>query len=355
MRPETGTLEQVLTAGILAPTADNRPVLKYRVLDDAVELVAVDAGQWAEQPHRRALGLLAAGAMIENIALRSAALGMALQPLLRPDPARRDLLATLRWQAGAPAPDPLNDALNGAIEHRHTNRRFYRRAAVAPAALRQVGVAAEGVDGAALRWLEGSPRQQALRAIRIAEGERFRRRALHEEMFGSIRFDVGWRASAEEGLPPGALEVEPPLRAGFALMRHWPVMRAAHLFGAHRLLGIRAGWLPCATAPRLGLVVAERALADTGWLLAGRVFQRVWLASQGQDLALQPMAAVAALSLQRPGDGWVSAAVQQRLQVATRGFCGPDEQLCMLFRMGQADTPSVVTSRGLLTRYIVAA
>lgn len=354
MLPETGALEQILAAGILAPTADNRPVVRYRVLDDAVELVACDTAQWSEQPHRRVLGLLAAGAMLENLALRSAALGQRLQPALQPDPARAELLATLRWQPGAPARDPVNDALNGAIEGRHTNRRFYRRAAVAPAALEQVTAAAEGIDGAALRWLDGLPRQHALRAIRIAEGERFRRRALHAEMFGSIRFDVGWHASADEGLPPGALEVEPLLRAGFAWMRHWPVMRAAQLLGVHRLLGVRAGWLPCAMAPRLGMVVAQQRLGDTGWLLAGRVFERVWLAAQVQGLALQPMAAVAALSQQRPGAGWVSAAVQAQLQAASRAFCGPGEHLCMLFRMGHADTPSVVSSRGLPARYTIS-
>lgn len=64
-----------------------------------------------------------------------------------------------------------------------------------------------------LVWLdESARRRQALRLMRRAGTERFRNRTLHEELFSAIRFDVGWRATCPEGLRPGALGVEPPLR-----------------------------------------------------------------------------------------------------------------------------------------------
>jgi hypothetical protein len=289
--------------------------------------------------------------LVENMAQRAAARGFALRAEPLPDPHRQAaLLAVLRW-GGAGALSASDGALDAAIEDRHTNRRFYRRSPVPPAALQAVTSA----GGDALQWLQGPARRRALQAIRWAEAERFRRPGLHDELFGSIRFDVGWQADCDDGLPPVALEVEPPLRAGFALLRHWPVMRSVQWLGAAPMLGVRAGWLPCAMAPQLGLVTLRRDAGEAGWLQAGRAFERVWLAAQAQGLALQPMAAAVALTLQQPGGAWVSAHVQQRLKAALQGLCDSALQPCMLFRLGQADTPSGVTRRGLLSHYIDAA
>lgn len=351
LAPTGEVLHDILYAGVRAPTADNRPVVRLRLHADRIELWALPEVATPAQPHRRALGLLAAGAMVENMVLRAAARGFALHAEPLPDALLQPaLLAVLHWR-GAAALDAPDAALDAAIEHRHTNRRFYRRSPVPPAALQVVTRA----GGGPLQWLEGPARRRALQAIRWAEAERFRRVGLHEELFGSIRFDVGWQADCDEGLPPVALEVEPPLRPGFALLRHWPVMRAARWLGAAPMLGVRAGWLPCAMAPQLGLMTLRRDAGEAGWLLAGRAFERVWLAAQAQGLALQPMAAAVALTLQRPGGAWVSPRLQQRLKAALQGLCDGALQPCMLFRLGQADTPSGVTRRGLLSHYIEAA
>lgn len=126
----------------------------------------------------------------------------------------------LRWcerPASAGTPDPLADA----IALRHTNRRFYARARVDAATLASPGHAAGAVAGRSVYWLDAiDERRRALRAIRLAETERFRRRALHDELFGAVRFDVGWKHALPEGLAPGALEVEPPVaRLMFSAMR----------------------------------------------------------------------------------------------------------------------------------------
>lgn len=354
MRPKGAVLRDVLQAGVRAPTADNRPVVRLRLVAHGVELWAEAAEEVPPARHRRAFALLAAGAMVENMALRSAAHGLVLQAAPLPDAARPDLFGRLQWrEAGATQVWPdAEAALDQAIERRHTNRRFFRRSRIDPRALQAVVDAAVDVPGTSLQWLEGPARQQAVRAIRRAEAERFRRRALHEELFGAIRFDVGWHRGADEGLPPAALEVEPPLRLGFGWLRHWPVMRAAGWLGVPALLGWRAGGWPCATAPRLGLLSARADLGEVGWWQAGRAFERLWLAAQSQGLALQPMAATVALAVQAAGGGWVSPALQASLRSDLQRWVPAGWQPTMLFRLGVATIPRVVTGRRLLERYI---
>ena len=350
MLPDTALLHRILAAGVRAPSAENVHYLRFQVRSDTVGLFSTDQGSWAEHPHRRMLALLSCGAVVENMVLRSAELGYALTTTWRPTPSLPDLFVELRWARTAAPPDPLNHA----IETRHTNRRFYRRAALSAETLARLTIAANAVPEAELLWLDDPTRRAlALKAIRIAETERFRRRALHGELFGAVRFELGWQGSCGEWLPPAALQVELPMRLPFALLRHWKVMRAANCLGMHLALGMRAGYLPCALAPHIGLILSGGEGTDFGNFQAGRAFQRVWLAAASEGLALQPMAATTALVRQKPGDGWVSADAKAKLQRLLAALCSGQRSVpYLLFRLGRSDAPSVVTERRPASDYI---
>lgn len=142
------------------------------------------------------------------------------------------------------------------------------------------------------------------------------------------------------------------MRVPFALLRRWPWIRAATRVGAHHVLGLRAGHLPCALTPHIGLVHCRGLHDDLAPLQAGRAFERVCVAA-AENLALQPMAAATVLVRQRRGNGWVSAGVKVRLERLLETPCpGADAQPYMLFRLGAAEAPSVVSGRSLLGHYL---
>ncbi len=353
------TLRHILSAGLLAPSAENRHELRFVVGPGQVGLVPTERAAWAAAPHRGLLTRLSFGAVVENIALRSAQLGLALEPELHLDAAAGPLVV-LRWSerpAVAGAPDALAHELANALEQRHTNRRFYARAPVDAATLATLTRAAADVSGGGVHWLDAADeRRRGLRAIRLAETERFRRRALHAELFGAVRFEAGWQRTLPEWLAPATLEVEPPSRPMFSAMRHWGVMRAATFAGAHLMLGLRAGYLPCALAPHLGLIVAHGADEASAAFTAGRSFQRLWLAAAAAGLALQPMAAATALARQHAGGDWVSAPTQRELQRLLASLVpggGATPQL--LFRLGRARAPSAVAGRRPIDDYLDGA
>jgi hypothetical protein len=352
MKPADRTLRELLAAGLLAPSAENKHELRFVVERDQVALVPTERASWAAAPHRELLTLMSFGAIVENIALMSARHGLLLEPALSLQ-ARDGAVVLLRWRerpASIGALDPLADA----VALRHTNRRFYARAPVESATLAALSQAALGADGARVRWLAApDERRRALRAIRLAETERFKRRALHAELFGAVRFEAGWEGTLPEWLAPATLEVEPPARPMFGALRHWRAMRAAAWVGAPAMLGLRAGYLPAALSPHLGIVLARGDDDAATAFSAGRAFQRLWLAAAAAGLALQPMAAATALARQHAGGDWVSPSVQQELKrlLATLGPA-VGEQPQMLFRLGRARAPSAVAGRRPLDDYL---
>jgi hypothetical protein len=348
--PAREAWRSILEAGLRAPSAENKHYLRFEVAADRVRLVSTDTATWAEQPHRRMLALLAYGAVIENMALRAASLGLRQHTRWWPEPALTAVIAECRWSPAAPD----DDRLARAIPDRHTNRGFYRRTPVTAAALQRLSQAAQAVPGAGVLWLhEPGPRGTALRAIRRAETERFNRPALHRELFGAIDFSAGWTRSLQEGLSPGALAVEPPLRLPFAGLRHWPLMRGLTWLGMHHGLGLRAAALPARLSPGLGLVLCDAGDASLAAVQAGRALERVWLAATVEGLALQPLAAATALARQRSGDGWVSPQVQSQLREALSELTqGHPERAFMFVRVGHAKPARVVAGRPLLEAFL---
>ncbi len=353
MRPPEKVLASIVESGLRAPSAENKHYLQFEFARDSVTLLTTDADTWVAAPHRKMLALLAYGAVIENMQLGSASLGLAMNVALYPHPERPNAIAELRWSR--PETPVAADPLAQAVATRHTNRRFYRRGEVGAPLRARLDAAAAAVTTARLDWLdERARRALALRAIRLAETERFVGHRLHEELFGAVRFERGWRAATDEFLAPASLEVEPPMRPGFAALRHPRVMRLAGWFGAHHLLGWRAGYLPAVSAPLLGLIWASGP-PDEAAIAAGRAFQRVWLAATVEGLALQPMAATTALARQTAGDGWVRPEPQSRLRAALQTLqAGRPDEAYMLFRIGRAAAPSAVAGRRPWRDYLVA-
>jgi nitroreductase len=243
------------------------------------------------------------------------------------------------------------DPLHRAIPIRHTNRRFFKGPPESSDTLQHIQRVAQQIPGCSLDWLDSAEqRSSALKLIHIAEAERFRNPVLHAELFAGIRFDIGWQQTCNEALPPGALEIEAPLRGLFKLMRHWPVMRVANLLGAYKQLAWRAGNLPCRWSPHLAVISAP-SLSDQDQLNTGRAFQRAWLAVAQHGIALQPMPASVLYAQSAAIAQGIPASLQAHL---SQGWAElqPGKTPLMLFRMGRAKPPTLVSGRLSLEHYL---
>jgi hypothetical protein len=330
--------QSIIEAGILAPSADNRHMLRFQVVGDTVRLLA-DARFETAPFHKRILALISLGAVVENMVLRSASLGLHAEEMWPgADPSGKPIVLLRFSPTQARASE-----LGAAIAERHTNRRLlFRGPALSGGQQRQVEQDVESVGGVQLLWLDAPElRRQALRLVTMAEAERFRSRPLHADLFSGIRFDVGWRASSTEGLPPGALEIELPMRPLFTMLRHWSVMRPLTVFGVPQFISLRGAYGPCWMAPHLCVLATSLGL-ERGPIAVGRALERVWLRAACLGLAFQPFAASALLAL----DGYreVDERIRRGLVDGWRRIC-PDALPLMVFRMGHARPVSLRTGR----------
>jgi nitroreductase len=343
------TLRDILQAAIRAPSADNHHRLQLEPTQEGVRLWS-QAGRLASLTgYKRTLDLISLGAVIENIVLRASAHQLAATVTLFPV-GQPDLVADIQLRPASTPADPLHNA----IPLRHTNRRFFKGPLAEAAILQHIGEVTRQIPGCTLDWLDDAERRsRALKLIRLAEGERFRNPILHAELFEGVRFDIGWQQSCEEALPPGALEIEKPLRIFFKLMRHWSVMRTANLVGAYKQLAWRAGDLPCRFSPHLAVINAP-SLSDQDQINAGRAFQRAWLAIAQHGLAMQPMPASVLYAQKAAVAQGIPGPLQARL---SQGWAElqPSKTPLMVFRMGHAKPPSLVSGRQPLEYYLKAS
>jgi nitroreductase len=346
-KPSPEQLRYILESGILAPSADNHHPLRFDVDETGVNVWYSGGDLPPAGGYKRVLVLLSLGAVSENITVAASRFGIRAELALFPAPDKPGLTVRITWRAGAADDRTLWEM----IPRRHTNRNIRYRG---PGLSAEERVRLEHVTGGSpacsLSWLdEPRSRRQALALMRLAEGERFRNRVQHQELFSAIRFDVGWQRSCDEGLPPGALAIEPPLRPAFALLRHWAIMRRVNLVGGYRLLGWRAADLPCRFAPHLAAITVKE--ADDGSVFqAGRTLQRVWLEVTRLGMALQPMAASALYTLEGARQEGVPDSLQQSLRQGWAGLL-PGRHPLMLCRIGHAAPPSVTSERKSLESF----
>jgi hypothetical protein len=341
-------LLDIVQAGVLAPSADNEHVFRAELLEAGIRLwpSAAFAAHAATDLLPRVLGLLSMGAVVENMRLRAGALGMTAQ---------------VRWAAGSgnqpiaqidlqSAPVQLADPLAAAIPTRHSNRRMYHGPGLTEAETAQLNAAVAPVAGAQLIWLQGAPRRRALGLVWRAESERFLRKDLHHAIFSSVRFDLPWDQNAEWSLPPGALEIEPPMRPMFKLLRHWALMRPLTWLGVHRMLGLRAGWLPAWQAPALGLLVSTLPV-EQGAVAVGAALERLWLQADALRLAMQPLAASAVLMQPSHDTDGASSALRATLAAGWQDIA-PGMEPMMVVRMGRAAQPTLRSGRRAIEEYL---
>ncbi len=333
-------LHFLVESAIQAPSADNKHPVQFELKGESI-LIHHARTDWSEHGYKRVLDSLSLGALLENLALAASQLGFGVNPQLLPDSTQPGLILRLDLQTDAVSADTLWQA----IPLRHTSRHLWFRGPKLSTSQRaHLDLAASSHPECCLHWLDDTVvRRQSIALMRRAETERFRNKLLHEELFSAIRFDVGWHRTCEEGLPPGALAVEPPLRGLFAQLRHWRVMRLANRVGAHHLLGWRSCDIPCRLAPHLGLLAVKT--PDTGSVLAtGRAFQRLWLTAASQGWGLQPMPASALYALNGAVKEGIPLRLNQILRNGWQALLGDDVPL-MLFRMGRAPTSAITSGR----------
>ncbi len=331
-------------AAILAPSADNCHDFRLKLSEESLRLRIPQETFEKLAAHRRFMSLIALGAAAESGNVAAAGNCRAASLVFDGGPQPTATLSLLNAVVD-------RDELADAIPKRHTNRRMYRGPGPDEGLRIALGQQTSQIPECKLVWLDGPLRRRVQMLIWAAESERFKRRTLHQELFESIRFDLGWKSSSTEALAPASLEVEAPMRPLFQALKHWPLMQSVNCVGGHRALGLRAGLMPSVRTPALAVLVCLGS-SDGHSFSAGRALLRCWLAANFAGFSVQPMAASIVLMRQSDADDGASSRLRKHLRTEWRDVLGDGAEPMMVLRMGRATQPTARSQRLPLAAYL---
>jgi nitroreductase len=266
-----GLVEDVLTAGMAAPSLHNTQPWRFCVRDaDATIELRIDATRLlpAADPHGRAAHI-GCGAALLNLRIAAAALGLQGRARLMPDPAQPLLLARIQLTRSHET-SAWERELYGAIPRRRTNRQPFSNRPV-PAGIRAELTEAAAADGGIFHY--------------CSDDEAIRLRDLAAEAERDLLADPAYRAELtrwvggdrdQDGIPASALgprspEGREPVRA-FSRIREGEAARYAW-FEEHPQLAV--------LSVRLG--------GPREWLAAGQALERMWLTATCRGVSVCPL------------------------------------------------------------------
>jgi len=289
--PSLAHQQEIITAGINAPSADNSQPMLYAWQENQLQLWIDTTRAGKASDNRWVLADIALGAVIENCIIAANALGYQHTCHYFPDDTDDSHVANITFEESESAP---NGALAEFIDKRCTDRRLPFKGKIAVEELQQLAQSIEETSCKLTYDLVSfGNRPPALPVITKAESIRFKSKILHQELFSTVNFN---NTHAVEGMPVEVLAIEKPALPMFKLLSSWKWMNRLNKIGAHKMLGIRSVYLPIITSPALCLLSIsdnERESVIEG----GRSFQRVWLKATEMGMSLQPYAAPGIFSL----------------------------------------------------------
>ena len=342
----TGLHRRLVEAAVLAPSPDNNQPWRFLSFPDRLE-VHLDPARSLPSDVHSMFDLLGLGAAVENIKITASKFGYEalINYTASSDTASSAVVAVqLRPEAH---PDPLVAQLG----HRHTCRKMYSTRPIDSSTLNRLNSTinvTSAISTTRLHWI--ADRRRLAPIIAASDRIRFEYEPFHNELFHQLRFSITEVETTRDGLDVRTLELPPGAAGLFRMLRPWRRMRLVHRLGLGRLLVV-----PSRFAVRrsgiLGLLTTENSTPEN-FLLAGRTFQRLWLAASAESLALQPLgslpiflAHVEQLDGSRLAPHHIDRIknLRRRLDQLEPDIAG--QTVLMLFRMGHAGPPSHVSLR----------
>jgi len=338
-------IKTIITAGTRAPSGDNCQPWRFKLQENRIDLFNVPERDNSLYNFRQRASLVALGACLENMLIAACALGFSAELRTFPDSGAELQVATITLQPTEPVADPLYNA----ISERSINRSRYQSSTLTADAARQLEHSAEGIPGARLALFRQRDKIAAAADV-VALSDRlvFENPLLHGFLFHQIRWSAAQAEATDDGLDLRTLELAPPDRLLFPLLKNYGLVNLLGKFGVTGIIAANARKLML-SASAAGMIIIDDSSRES-WLAAGRLLERVWLETTRQGLAFHLMTGITLL-VQRCRDGASEGLSQgncglvQQADLLLRGLSASEAPVALLFRVGVSRPPSARSLR----------
>jgi nitroreductase len=343
-------VDALVTAGLLAPSADNCQPWRFAWDGRQLHVHPVAARGQSEADVSQAGLWLSLGAVLTNLHTLAQELGLRLEVRLFPGPGQPSDQVPAASIAITPA-KASRQALVGALAGRCTNRRAYDDKPLSHSTREALTAAAHDTPGAQMLWLEDDPSKQLLAELAAAfDRILFESRSFHDALFRWMRWSPAQAERTRDGLPVGSLELHPLERPGFRALGWWPLAVLAKALGVTPKLPLRSRAVYRRSAA-FGLLTVEGS-APADFVRGGEAFQRLWLTAGLRGLGMQPLGGLTFLVLRcqlQQAQGLSAKHQAMAQQIHDRLLAHVDalrgRTLVMAFRVGSAPPPTARSLR----------
>lgn len=349
-RDAAPAFEAIAAAGVGGPTGDNCQPWRIEPTAGGFDLRYVPTPSFFD--FEQLASWAGCGAFLESARLAGTQHQVEVRWTLKPEPARDDLWARVSLRRN---PETPIDPLAGFLGARHSNREPFLREPLADG--QALELEAEGRQTARVGVVCDQRREVVRRGIAVAERIRAGCRPAHLSMYPWLRFGEEQVEKTRDGLDVRTLGIDAAQRLAMRLLRPWPLMRLATVFGVDWVMGRYAGELAAASGG-LG-VVCMRGLGPSPAVSAGQALQRVWLRATSLGLGFSVLGALPlfALRVEQGETAGFTAADQTSLLAALgdlRSVFGLDagDHPLVLFRVGREPKPCVRSLRRPLSSFL---
>lgn len=289
--------------------------------------------------------LIALGAAIENAELEAKSLGFNPEIYLNNG---GTLIATCILHKGGEF-SSKEQYLQQAIPLRHSNRKAYKKKPLADSDRHVLFDAARKEVTAFFSLIEDKKSMSLIsRALTTMEEIALKNKSTHRLFFESIFWSKERNVVGGSGLYIKTLELPPPAQLFFKILRYWPVAHFLAQIGFPKMVA-RMNAEQNASASAFGVISLDR-FDRISYIKAGRMLQRIWLATTARKMSFQIVTGLLFLAraVKQESSSFFSTeeceSAQKAYATIRENLKGSNEPLIM-FRIGYANAPSAVSFR----------
>ncbi len=350
-------VRKILESGILAPSGENAQPWLFKVDKNTISLFNNPDSDQSLYNYRQSGSFVANGACIENMAIAAAGFGFGVDVEYFPEKELPNFVALITLHENNAKRSPLEDALS----LRATNRKTYDGSPLTEA---------ERVALLDIPHIKQYPARVVMVESRdkiaaLAKAASFNERMLvenpkvHDFFFAHVRWTDEENRKHPKGFYIDTLELKPPQVAAFKLLRSPFAARILSALGMSKVVGNDNEKIYNTASAMFGIVAKNNTPFDL--VMAGRIFEHIWLTATKLGLSLQPTTGALFLAEGIRGENRDSFSIsQQRELLAARESVydtlevhAENEYVVVLFRVGRGGEPSARAARFPLEHFLI--
>jgi nitroreductase len=339
-------INRILNLAVWAPSGENCQPWRFEVKENKISIFNIPERDQSLYSFGQYSSYVAHGALIENMVIAAKEYGYAAQVSLFPKNDKKNLVAEVDLNKAAVKKDPLFSS----IKKRCTNRKHYQTTLLTAEQKKGILETASEIEPGHLLLITDTDKILDLcQATSLNEKVVFENPLIHKFFFNHINWTKEEDDKKSVGFYLETLELPPPAKAAFKLVKHWGLLNVLNKIGFSKVVA-KDNFKTHSACAGHGLIQIPND-SPANFILAGRILQRTWLKATSLGLSMQPMTGLIYLYFKiksgnienfPPGQ---TELIKNAYNKISDIFNVPDKTIAMYFRIGQADEPTARSSR----------